>query len=541
MRVLGRIGVLLTFCGQLTAATINVTDVPSLRTAIQNENAGSGGDTIVLAAGTYTITSPIGTTDASIALEFLKPMTLKSAGGASTVTINCNGVSNGIEILASGVVIDGITLTNLGLGVGVGDYMSPGTVISGIVLRNLVINTLSTSPPATHGIAMNLVNNSVIELCTVTYAYNLGITLSSSNQNLIVNNTISQTSIGQGIALTDSDHNTITGNTIGGPSNIAADAIVLQGAQYNYVGFNTIMNPFNGVTLTLDPGNQRQSIRNWVGNNHIVLRGAVGSDGLWFNDNSNYNMAFGNDATGAQENGFALYNSLGNYLQANVFFANPQGGIYVNGDPSGFSACAPNCIAANFNSVQQNYLYNHGGNGGVTTNLSTNDDVGFNFIAGNPALMASPIAGLEIKGSTGEKLYSNVIQNLAEGEYIAAVNSVTTSGSLYLNRHFNIPAHYSLSPMQWDSGSTVLGGNYYSEFTTANGNPSNGSTPYVKIFDNNSGGVGLYQDRYPYQAEQLGQEYGVVTQLPAAGASLAAGTFKTISCEIQEMVLAIRN
>ena len=80
--------------------------------------------------------------------------------------------------------------------------------------------------------------------------------------------------------------------------------------------------------------------------------------------------------------------------------------------------------------MQQNYLYNHGGNGGVTTNLSTNDDVGFNFIAGNPALMASPIAGLEIKvKGTGEKLYSNVIQNLAEGEYIAAVNSVTTSGS----------------------------------------------------------------------------------------------------------------
>ena len=57
----------------------------------------------------------------------------------------------------------------------------------------------------------------------------------------------------------------------------------------------------------------------------IRLRAAPGSDGIWFNDNSNYNMAFGNDATGAQENGFALFNSLVNYLQANVFFANPQG------------------------------------------------------------------------------------------------------------------------------------------------------------------------------------------------------------------------
>src|ERR1700722_20080851 len=136
MRVLGPIGVLLTFCAQLTAAVINVTDVPSLRTAIQNENAGSGADTIVLAAGTYTITSPIGTTDPSIALELLKPMTLKSASGASTVTINCNGVTNGIEILASGTVIDGITLINAKLGLGIGNYMSLGQVITGVVLRN---------------------------------------------------------------------------------------------------------------------------------------------------------------------------------------------------------------------------------------------------------------------------------------------------------------------------------------------------------------------------------------------------------------------
>jgi hypothetical protein len=42
------------------------------------------------------------------------------------------------------------------------------------------------------------------------------------------------------------------------------------------------------------------------------------------------------------------------------------------------------------------------------------------------------------------------------------------------------------------------------------------------------GGSGV-EDRYPYASEALGKTYGVVAQLPAAGASLAAGTFKTIS------------
>jgi len=525
MRALGSIGVLLTFCAYLGAAVINVSNVASLATAIQNENNGAGGDTIVLAPGTYTITSPIGSTDPTLALNLVKPMTLKSLGGASTVTIDCNGVAQGMSIAAAGIVIDGITLTNTkNFGVGVGN----GQVITGIVLRNLVVSTLSTSTSA-HAIAMDHVNNSVIELCTVTYAYLHGISLSNSSQNLIVNNTVVQTGNWDAIALVDSDHNTITGNSLGGSTtNIGFDGVALQGAQYNYVGYNTILNPHNGVTLTLDTNDNRQAIRNWVGNNHIVMHDAPGSDGIWFDDNSNYNMAFGNDATGASENGLALYNSAGNYLLANVFFANPQGGIYVNGQPGSDPGCGTNC--ANFNSIQQNYLYNHLANGGVTTDLSINDDVGFNFIAGNSA---PNIAGLVIKSSSGEKLYSNVIQNLGEGELIDPHPYTGSSGSLYLNRHLNAPLHYSYSPtvMQWDSGSAVLGGNYYSDFTTANGNPSNGSTPYTNIIG------GQYEDRYPYQSESLGKTYGVVAQLPAAGASLAAGTFKTISWISQGCVL----
>jgi parallel beta-helix repeat protein len=527
--------VLLAFCGHLSAVTVNVSNVAQLTTAIQNENNGAGGDIIVLAPGTYTITSSttIGGGGSGTALFLTSPMTLKSTGGASTVTIDCSGLSFGLQILANNVVIDGITLTDMQWGVRIGDFRNPSRVLTGIVLRNMVVTTLSTSS-SSHGIWSLLMNSSVIESTTVTYAQQNGINLNNSNQNLIINNTVSQTGVLDAIALVDSDHNTITGNTI---NSSGVDGVVLQGSQYNYVGFNTILNISNGVTLSLDLTNNRQAIRNWVGNNHIVMHNAPGSDGLWFNDTSNYNMAFGNDATGASENGLALFNSSGNYLEANVFFANPQGGIFINGDPSAFgsvppsipsSGCAPNCATPNYNSLQQNYLYNHPANGGVTTTRSTNDDIGFNFIAGQVSQIGQPIAGLLIQGSSGEKLYSNVIQNLREGEYIDAA---TTSGSLYLNRHFNDTIHYSFSGtgITWDSGSTVLGGNYYSDFTTANGNPSNGSTPYTNIFDATSGGIGQYVDHYPYQSEALGKTYGVLAQLPAAGASLAAGTFKTIS------------
>src|SRR5262249_4430862 len=107
MKLIGPMAVSLAFCAQLSAAVINVADVNSLKTAVENENAGAGGDTIVLAPGTYTITGPIGSTDASLAIHMTKPMTLKSLGGPSTVTINCTGFSVGLHIVAGSTVIDG--------------------------------------------------------------------------------------------------------------------------------------------------------------------------------------------------------------------------------------------------------------------------------------------------------------------------------------------------------------------------------------------------------------------------------------------------
>ncbi len=541
MRISAILG-LLAACMALHAQTCNVTDYTSLKNAIQAANAQTGCTTILVAAGTYTITSPIGIGDPNVAIDILKPVTVKSTEGAGSTIIDANGLGVGIRTAASSTVVDGFTIKNTQWGIRAYDWTkapSRGSPLSSVVFRNLIVATIGSTGQAIAlgDLSLGDVNDSVVELCTVTSTANHGIALTDAHRNLIIDNTIVQTTSGNGIELLDSDYNTVTGNTIGSAgTSIGFDGVDLHGSQYNYIGYNNVVNPHNGVTLTIDPGNgNRQSIRNWIGNNHLLLHNAAGSDGLWFNNNSNFNMAFGNDSTGASENGVSVFSSVGNYLQGNVFYANPFGGIFLDGDPNSDSSCASNCIAADRNSVQQNYLYNHPANGGVTTFSTRNDDVGFNFIAGNPALFSNPIGGLVIQDSAGEKLYSNVIKDLRQPENI---NATTTSASLYLNRHLNAPDHYSFTPSgtQWDSGSPVLGGNYYSDFTTANGNPSNGSTTYTNIFQDVQGDRGIYKDNYPYQSESLGKTYGVAPILPAAGTYLAAGTFKTISWVSQSCV-----
>ncbi len=375
----------------------------------------------------------------------------------------------------------------------------------------------------------------MIELCTANNSYNHGISLDQgANYNLIINNTVQATQNGDGIAVVVSDHNIIAGNTT---NNTGFDGVTLNGSQYNYVGMNTFNSPHNGVTLTEDTPSGRMSIGNYVGNNTMALNAKAGSDGIWFNYNSNYNMAFLNDATGAQENGMAIFNSIGNYVRGNNFHQNPQGGIFMWTDPGGGSGTT----VSDRNSLQQNYLNRHPANGGITLNASTNVDVGFNYIAGDPTAIASPIAGFLVQPSGGGQpgvnanVYSNVIRDLAQGEQI---DSSANGISLYLNRHFNTTNHYTFNGanVQWDSGSAVLGGSFFSDFTSANGNPSNGATPYTNII-NQQGQTGTYADRYPYQSESLGRPYLVQSVYPQAGAQIPVGSIKTISWTSQACVL----
>ena len=511
--------------GQLYGTTTTVSNVTSLLSTVYFAN---NGDTILLADGTY----PIVDTGSGIGLNITKSITLKSVNGASKVTITANTSYIAVQVNASNVTIDGITVaTSSSFGVYVNAY-------SGVVLRNLVVSATGSNGQS---IALNGATNSMVELCSVNnstfHAISLG---SGANYNAIINNTIQNSTTGDGVALVTSDHNIISGNTI---NNTYFDGVSVNGSQYNYISQNTITLPHNGVTLTHyipNSGPIRQSIGNYIGSNTMVLsptKSPGGSDGMWINYDSNYNMAFGNDASFASETGISIFNSVGNYILGNALHSNPLGGVYIvntNDTSSNGSGTTPPA----YNSIQQNYLYLPGANGAVTLDTAPNTDVSFNYMAGDPTQAITPTSpfGLLFRNSvTNTTVASNLIRDLA-GEQIFSTDSGI---SLYLNRHINAGLHYTFAGAgaNWDSGSMPLGGNYFSEFTTANGNPSNGSTPFSRIYQDQAGNYGLYVDHYPYQSESLGRQYLMSPVLPASGSQLAVGTLKTISWRSQACVL----
>ena len=515
MRFFALSGVLFSFAVSLAAPlranTVTVSTATQLVSAVNN---ASPGDTILLNNGTYAMSNEI---------DLNKAITLKGINGPANVTITVNSYF-GIYITSSNVTVDGFTLTGPQWGVRADGQN--GGVLSGLVVRNLSIGVTGSGG---RPIAFNSVNNSIIEFCTFQNSANDALQLETSNYNVIVNNTVQQASA-HGLLLENSDWNVIAANSV---NNTGFFGALLNGSRYNYLSQNTMTSTSNGITFSqLSPGSvsARTSIRNYAGNNVMVLANKPGSDGFWINYDSDWNMVYLNDATGANENGMAIFNSVGNYIRGNYFHQNPQGGIFVSKD-GGSGPTVPT-----YNVMQQNYLAMHPANGGVTTNNASNNDISFNYVAGDPAQIGQNIDGFLIQNTSSASIFANLIRDLRNGEQMDAS---TTSTFLYLNRHLNSPNHYAFAgaTVQWDSGSTVLGGNYFYDFTSANGNPSTGATPYTNIIQDQSGHTGTYQDRYPYQSESLGKAYLVSALTPATGSSLAAASHKTISWNSQGCVL----
>ncbi len=518
------------FCLLFPATTWAASATVSNETQLISALTGAvNGDVVTMNAGTYTLSSVqhFGG-DPNICIDLGAGITIKAAAGASPV-ISCNDYI-GIRIRVSNVTLDGLTISGTyGFGVQAQDDAGHSQ-ISGIVLRRVTVN--SSTQLNSIGIGASTMVDSIIEYCNVSSTDAVGIALSvvpgasgGSLRNLIVNNSVQTSGRGHGIGITRGDYNIVAGNTL---SNLAADGVIVNGGQHNYIAQNVITNPQNGVTITKDTSNSRQSMRNFVVNNSLALNVKPGSDSVWFNYDSNYNLAFLNDGSNAQENGMALFNSIGNYVRGNNFHNNPQGGVFVSKDPN---TAVSGTTVPTFNSIQQNYLHDHGANGGINTSMETQNDFGFNYISGNPAQINTPIAGILAKATTNSNFYSNVIRDLQQAEHI---QGGTTGAVLYLNRHINAMVHLlnTDSSAQFDSGSTTLGGNYYSDFTGFAGNP--GTTPYTNITDQNSGHP--VNDRYPYSSENLGKNYNIAVRLPSAGSYLAASTQKTIAWSSQGCV-----
>jgi CSLREA domain-containing protein len=103
-----------------TADEFNAGSDCSLREAIQSANTntafggcttGSGADTILIPAGTYTVTRA-GLDDLNVSGDFdiTSPITIQKAG-AGTVTINGNGIDRVFQLLGGSLTLEGLTVT----------------------------------------------------------------------------------------------------------------------------------------------------------------------------------------------------------------------------------------------------------------------------------------------------------------------------------------------------------------------------------------------------------------------------------------------
>lgn len=203
-------------------ATIKVPeDYPTIQTAI---NAANPGDIIQVAAGTYYEHVTVN-----------KSLTLVGENRNTTV-ISTNGTGMAIYVTADNVNLSGFTIRDIGLDFSCVLLNSRGNSITG----NVIIPKMG-----------------------------YGITLNSSSDNRISDNTVSNYWIG--IVVQDSTNNTITRNKIGPGSGLDDTGILLGSSSGNRISNNIISdNVYDGIRLILDSNNNTISGNNLLNNGYGV-------------------------------------------------------------------------------------------------------------------------------------------------------------------------------------------------------------------------------------------------------------------------------
>jgi hypothetical protein len=507
------------FLAAASAATLNVpsTQYPDPQTAIR---LAAPGDTILVAPGTYTAVqngqNPQGIFDINTT-----GITVKSTGGAAVTILQVTGVTPVVRIQANNATLDGFTVQGSAFGVQVISQTPPIHAITGVTVQNLIVNPIVTDVTGGIGINLNATSNSVVDNCDVKNGYSSGISLqSASNNNFIINNTIEQTvnGSGYGFAVSNGNNNVLAGNTVD-TSGFGAMTVIAGTA--NRIERNFFSGQLAGINLTNDSSNN-PSLVNYVGKNVLAstdfANGNTFGTGVWVNSNATGNLVFGNVISGFVENGVAVFNSTDNIIQGNYTYRNKSGGIDVTTD----SGSNPPTLKPVNNIIQHNNFTDQQSSSLIYIVDSGLTDVGFNVMAGGPDTVVSGSGGAVLQTSSNIRFYRNTVIAEPVTEYVF---SDVTNSVLYMNRAIITGTYYQFSDtgagVMWDAGPR-LGGNYWAGFA-ANGDPSNGSTP----FTNFNGGT--FTDHYPYQHEYFGRPYQMQVNLPAAGATVAAGSQKTVA------------
>ncbi|MEW5937708.1 MAG: NosD domain-containing protein [Candidatus Thermoplasmatota archaeon] len=368
----------------------------------------------------------------------------------------------------------------------------------------------------------NTVSNNQI---TSAKEYSDGIQLlSSSNYNLISNNTISLNSDEWGIYLGTSNHNNITNNSVSD----SAVAIFLYSSINNTINHNNVhSNTYTGILLDSSSNNtianNIANSNNWDGilldsssnnnlsnntvspNNHVgiylyssndnSITDNTASSNTWgiYIYNSSNNTIAGNTASLNKENGIELDSSLGNTIVHNTAGSNTYTGLYLDAN-------------SDDNNILGNIVSSNGYHG-VALHGSSN-----NTVANNTA-ESNNYQGIFIY----EYSYGNlIISNTVFSNYYQGIRIRTFSdGNTIYHNHIidNAMQAYDECDNAWDNG-YPSGGNYWSDYTGTDamngvnqdipGADGIGDTPYTNI----QGGSGA-KDNYP-----LMKPFGLVDTTP---------------------------
>jgi parallel beta-helix repeat protein len=520
---------------------ITTSSNPSLYSVLGSSSAPC---VISVAPGTYTPPA------ANIEFAIANGITVRATGGPGTTVLQTAGAPfTSVAIwpvngsCPSGATLDGFTVNGGATGVFVGALAAAGhagCAVTDVTLRNLTVNT--NQAPG-HGIQFNSVRNSVIDSCTVNSSGGNGILLyQGANNNIVMNNRVAGAVVQMAIALQTSDDNVIVGNTSVAS---AFDGIFLNsmvglsgpGSSRNRIERNNISgHRIDGIVVNDASGS------NYVGLNTTVSASYVpgssvepppGGTGIWVNNASNGNYLFGNDVSGSPENGIDVLASKSTLLVANSVHGNYQGGIWVADVRFAAAETAP---APQDTVLHGNRSFFNTANAMIFLQGAINSEAAYNYLSGaqGQTLASNMTTAFRVQDSSTARVFENTVSEVGAR---AIVDGTTANATFFRNRFLkgtNIPNPPQIDGrngvtytrpsqfVQWDGGS-FLGGNHWSEFTIASGNPDP-THPYSAF-------IGTNVDRFPFQWEMLQTSQlanSLVVVEPVAGAVLAAGTRKTI-------------